>query len=218
MLRACCYRPCAASELLSAYRGRTRVERCRRDAGLLCSRALNAHRSRQRRSPGRGFFGESDEEKAAAAAAAARDKRRIRASPRSTSGSDLEDSLRRLTGQIEVLDHRFSEFDQQHRRLRKRISTTGSAPCRRSNWARRGIRAGATPAAIAVQFRPGMRRRRHRLRGSTTYGRAHLAPPPACSAPCRRMRSIICRSPSHQRAPRRQPWRAPIRAASSMRR
>ncbi|MGB8364854.1 MAG: tol-pal system protein YbgF [Rhizomicrobium sp.] len=66
------------------------------------------------------FFGESDEEKAAEAAAAQREQAQDSSlATLNQQVSDLEDTLRRLTGQVEVLDHRISEFDQRIDRLRK---------------------------------------------------------------------------------------------------
>ncbi len=66
------------------------------------------------------LFGKSDEEKAAEAAAAQREQAQDSSlATLNQQVSDLEDTLRRLTGQVEVLDHRISEFDQRIDRLRK---------------------------------------------------------------------------------------------------
>jgi tol-pal system protein YbgF len=66
------------------------------------------------------LFGPSDEEKAAAAAAAqhvqAQDANIATLNQRA---SELEESMRRLTGQIEVLNHRLDDMDQRIERLRK---------------------------------------------------------------------------------------------------
>jgi tol-pal system protein YbgF len=66
------------------------------------------------------MFGESDEEKAAEAAAAQREQAQDSSlATLNQRMSDLEDTLRRLTGQVEVLDHRIGEFDQRIDRLKK---------------------------------------------------------------------------------------------------
>lgn len=66
------------------------------------------------------LFGKSDEEKAAEAAAAQREQAQDSSIATLTQRmSDLEDTLRRLTGQVEVLDHRVGEFDQRIERLQK---------------------------------------------------------------------------------------------------
>ncbi len=66
------------------------------------------------------LFGPSDEEKAAAAAAAQREQSQdSNIATLNQRAGELEDSLRRLTGQIEVLNHRLDEMDQRIERLRK---------------------------------------------------------------------------------------------------
>lgn len=66
------------------------------------------------------LFGESDEEKAAEAAAAQREQAQDSSlATLNQRANDLEETLRRLTGQIEVLDHRVSEFDQRIERMQK---------------------------------------------------------------------------------------------------
>jgi tol-pal system protein YbgF len=66
------------------------------------------------------LFGKSDEEKAAEAAAAQHEQAQDSNIANLTQRiGDLEDTLRRLTGQVEVLDHRFSEYDQRIDRLKK---------------------------------------------------------------------------------------------------
>ncbi len=66
------------------------------------------------------LFGPSDEEKAAAAAAAqheqAQDSSIANLNQRA---DDLQDSIRKLTGEIEVLNHRLDEMDQHIERVRK---------------------------------------------------------------------------------------------------
>lgn len=66
------------------------------------------------------LFGPSDEEKAAAAAAAQREQNQDDNIARlSQQANDLEDSLRKLTGEIELLNHRLDEIDQRIDRVRK---------------------------------------------------------------------------------------------------
>ena len=66
------------------------------------------------------LFGPSDAEKAAAAAAAQREQAQDASiATLNQRAGDIEDSLRRLTGQIEVLNHRLDEMDQRIDRMKK---------------------------------------------------------------------------------------------------
>jgi tol-pal system protein YbgF len=66
------------------------------------------------------LFGPSDEEKAAAAAAAQHEQTQDNnIATLNQRAGDLEDSLRRLTGQIEELNHRLDDFDQRLDRVKK---------------------------------------------------------------------------------------------------
>ncbi len=67
-----------------------------------------------------GLFGKSDEELAAEAAAAQREQAQDASIATLTQKlGELEDTLRRLTGQVEELDHRVGAFDQRIERLQK---------------------------------------------------------------------------------------------------
>ena len=66
------------------------------------------------------MFGPSDEEKAAAAAAAQHVKDQdANIATLNQRQNDIEDQIRRLTGQIEVLNHRLDEIDQRLDRMKK---------------------------------------------------------------------------------------------------
>lgn len=66
------------------------------------------------------LFGPSDAEKAAAAAAAQHEQAQDTSiATLNQRAGDIEDSLRRLTGQIEVLNHRLDEMDQRIDRMKK---------------------------------------------------------------------------------------------------
>jgi len=66
------------------------------------------------------FFGPSDDEKAAAAAAAQHEQTQdSNIATLNRRAGELEDSIRRLTGQIEVLNHRLDDMDQRIERVRK---------------------------------------------------------------------------------------------------
>jgi tol-pal system protein YbgF len=66
------------------------------------------------------LFGPSDAEKAAAAAAAQHEQAQDTGiATLNQRAGDIEDSLRRLTGQIEVLNHRLDEMDQRIDRMKK---------------------------------------------------------------------------------------------------
>src|SRR6202789_1344624 len=66
------------------------------------------------------LFGPSDEEKAAAAAAAQHEQNQDANIARLNQNvGDLQDQLRKLTGEIEVLNHRIDELDQRIYRMKK---------------------------------------------------------------------------------------------------
>jgi tol-pal system protein YbgF len=66
------------------------------------------------------IFGPSDEEKAAAAAAAQREQNQDQGlATLNQRAGDIEESLRKLTGEIEVLNHRLDEIDQRMDRMKK---------------------------------------------------------------------------------------------------
>jgi tol-pal system protein YbgF len=66
------------------------------------------------------IFGPSDEEKAAAAAAAQREQNQDQSlAGLNQRAGDIEESLRKLTGEIEVLNHRLDEIDQRMDRMKK---------------------------------------------------------------------------------------------------
>jgi tol-pal system protein YbgF len=66
------------------------------------------------------IFGPSDEEKAAAAAAAQREQTQdANIATLNQRASDIEDQIRKLTGEIEVLNHRLDEIDQRMDRMKK---------------------------------------------------------------------------------------------------
>jgi hypothetical protein len=66
------------------------------------------------------IFGPSDEEKAAAAAAAQREQNQDQGlATLNQRAGDIEESLRKLTGEIEVLNHRLDEMDQRMDRMKK---------------------------------------------------------------------------------------------------
>jgi tol-pal system protein YbgF len=66
------------------------------------------------------LFGPSDEEKAAAAAAAQHELNQDQGiASLNQRASEIEDQLRRLTGEIEVLNHRLDDFDQRMDRMKK---------------------------------------------------------------------------------------------------
>lgn len=132
------------------------------------------------------LFGPSDEEKAAAAAAAQREQTQdANIAQLNQRAGDIEDSIRRLTGEIEVLQHRLDQYDARLDTMRKEFeyklcamsaqqlgaSTTpgddNAVPC---SGGASGTAAPATPSQQPAQLSPNME--------APTQGVTHLAPPP----------------------------------------
>jgi tol-pal system protein YbgF len=119
------------------------------------------------------LFGPSDEEKAAAAAAAQHEQSQdSNIATLNQRASELEDSMRRLTGQIEVLNHRLDEMDQRIERLRKEFDyklcgisaqqlgaaagSPNAVPCAPPSASSSGADSGAgdTPSTGVVRLAP----------------------------------------------------------------
>jgi len=128
------------------------------------------------------LFGPSDAEKAAAAAAAQHEQSQDSSIANlNQRAGDIEESLRRLTGQIEVLNHRLDEMDQRIDRMKKdfdyKLCTVSAqqlgataAPGAPNAIACNGDTTGA-PAANIAPPAPGDT-------PPQPTGVTHLAPPP----------------------------------------
>src|SRR5437868_1726834 len=120
------------------------------------------------------IFGESDEEKAARLAAEQREQ--AQSSSIATLNQrvgDLEETLRRLTGQMEELDHRVGEFNEKLNRVRKEFDYKICAFAAQQLGASTAAgEESALPCGSSVSTAPST--------GSppSAGGAAHLAPPP----------------------------------------
>ncbi|HTW35004.1 MAG TPA: tol-pal system protein YbgF [Rhizomicrobium sp.] len=125
------------------------------------------------------LFGPSDDEKAAAAAAAQREQNQdANIATLNQRAGDLEDQIRKLTGEIEVLNHRLDELDQRIDRMKKDFDyklcmmsaqQLGSTPGQPDAIPCGG--AGASPQAMPpAQPQQGD--------AAPPTGVTHLAPPP----------------------------------------
>ena len=121
------------------------------------------------------LFGPSDAEKAAAAAAAQHEQAQdSNIATLNQRAGDIEDSIRRLTGQIEVLNHRLDEVDQHIERVRKefqyRLCTLSAQQLGTAPGAPEAIPCNGDATAPAVTTAPGP--------ADAPTGVIHLAPPP----------------------------------------
>ncbi len=174
----------AAATHTEALNARLAADRARADA---LEKRLAADQARLEGIQIADLFGPSDEEKAAAAAAAQReDTQDSNISNLGRRADDIEESLRRLTGEIEVLEHRLDETDQRIDRMKKEFdyklcalsaqqlgasASPGGAnniPCNES-----GPAATATPGPAANAAAPP-ENTENAAPGDTT----RLAPPP----------------------------------------
>ncbi len=174
----------AAATHTEALNARLAADRARADA---LEKRLAADRARLEGIQIADLFGPSDEEKAAAAAAAQReDTQDSNISNLRQRADDLEESLRRLTGQIEMLEHRLDETNQSIERMKKEFdyklcalsaqqlgasaspSDTNAIPCN-----------GAGPSAAAAPGPAANTTAAPENTENATQGNAtHLAPPP----------------------------------------
>jgi len=123
------------------------------------------------------LFGPSDEEKAAAAAAAQHEQAQdSNIATLNQRAGDIEDSIRRLTGQIEVLNHRLDEVDQHIERVRKefqyKLCTLSAQQLGAAPGAPGAIPCNGDAMAPAVTMAPGP------ADDAPPTGVTHLAPPP----------------------------------------
>lgn len=134
------------------------------------------------------LFGPSDEEKAAAAAAVQREQNQdSNIAGLNQRASDLEDSIRHLTGQIEELNHRLDQIDQRIDRLRKEFDYKLCQATAQQLGAAQPGDDNALPCAPAA--------------ATTTVSPTSAPTPPSTSAPSQPDNGVLGSGPSTETSP-----------------